>query len=202
MLDQPQIEGIACDLYRAAGFSPDSPVDPLELARGLMGRRAVRFVGDTVLIHHNAAVSRIGTEWRLYLRKGLPDRVRRFSCAHEIGEWFLARQGLADADVEASADALAAAILAPKPFAAQACRRGPRYPQLAKAFGSTESCAALRFGEVTDRPLVLVTARCTRERGAPFPWPADSELRSDARLPGLAKAWLRDDPSRLVVRAG
>lgn len=202
MLDQSAIEGLAGDIYRAAHARPCRPEDPAKLASKLLGSGSVRFVGPEVLRRHNAAVARIGEEWRIYLRSDLDPVTQRFSIAHELAEWFLARHGIDAPEVEHSADAVAAAILVPLRYARAACAaRGPRWKQLAMDFSTTESCAALRYGEVTGHPLALITASSIRERGAPLLWPSDDELRSDTPCPGIKKARLRDDPCRLVASA-
>lgn len=201
MLEQVEIERLVEELYRIAGFDGDEPVAPETLVRVTMGDRALRFVDGSVL-RHNAAVARVGTEWRVYLRRGLPDVTRRFSVAHELSEWFLARlAGVDRTHIEQSADCMAAAVLAPKPYAARVCKkRGGRWRQLALDFGCTESCAALRFGEVTGKPLALATRFTVRERGEPIPWPSLEELQSPGMCPGIRKARLRDDMSRVVAR--
>lgn len=200
MLTQHEIESAAKSLYATAGHDGADPIEPERLAHALLGPRSLRFVDESVLIHHDSALARVGAQWRIYLRKGLTPRLRRFSVAHEIAEWFLVTAGVEDDESEQDADAIAAALLAPLPFASAACEhRGRKWGQLALDFGSTESCAALRYGEVTGRPLLLLTPRCVRERGDPCVWPADDVLRSAKRVPRIARARLRDDSSRLVV---
>src|SRR5262245_27311373 len=163
MQEQREIESFALEVYWEAGFLTETPVEPEKLARKLLGPLSVRFVGFDVLRTHAAALARLGKEWRVYLRKGLPAVERRFCCAHELAEWFLADRCVPDPHPEQSADCLAAALLAPKPFAERACKaRGPQWRQLALDFGTTESCAALRFGEITGRPLALVTPTSVR----------------------------------------
>jgi len=154
-------------------------------------------------MRHSAAVARIGDVWRIYIRSDLTERERNFSIAHELAEWLIARRGLGDADTEQSADAMAAAILVPKPFALKACGvRGAKWSQLARDFRASESCAALRYGEVTGEPLVLLTPRCARERGQPYPWPPNECLKKPGKIPGIRKACLRDDPRRVVALPG
>lgn len=202
MLEQVAIEELADRLYGEAGLRADAPASPFRLAMSLLGERAVRRFRDEDL-RLEAYLARVGGEWRIYLREGLSPVRSRFNLGHEIAEWALRREGIRDGhgmDVESSADALAAALLAPRPFATSACRaRGGSWTQLALDFGCTESCAALRYGEVTGEPLALVTPASIRERGAPAPWPEDSLMRSAAPCPGVVKVRLRDDPNRIVV---
>jgi hypothetical protein len=79
------------------------------------------------------------------------------------------------------------------------------YTKIAQWFVTTETCAALRFGEVTGEPLALISPRAVVVRGDEWVWPDERELRAIARrrvAPGIRKTRLRDDPRRLVLRAG
>lgn len=201
MLEQREIEEAAGAIYRLAGFRAGRPVSPRKLAQALLGAGAVRLVGEEVLRNQHAAVARVGAEWRIYLRRGLAPAVQFFSIGHELAEWFLMRQGVSHAEAELSADGVAAAVLAPLDYAREACAaRGARWGQLALDFGSTESHAALRFGEVTREPLLLMTPTSVRQRGRVAPWPSDRALRGDRPCQGIVRTRLRDDPRRLVVR--
>lgn len=100
------------------------------------------------------------------------------------------------------ADALAAALLAPRQqFLRALGEDGYRLPILARRFETTESCVALRAGEVTGEPMALVAPRSVRVRGAEWTWPTERELRRGS-LPGVRKVSLRTERPRFVLRAG
>lgn len=203
MVRQSEIEAIAEKLYEKAGIKPRGAADPLRLARALLGKDAIKVFRDPAL-RADAYLARVGRQWRIYLRAGLAPEMARFNLGHEIAEWHIATtpalRERADLDLEQLADRVAAALLTPREFATETCKRiGPRWSQLALDFATTESCAALRYGEVLDEPLVLLTPRKERRRGWPWRWPSAAELRADEPCPGVAKAYLRDDPSRIVA---
>ncbi len=106
---------------------------------------------------------------------------------------------------ESKCDALAAALLAPRaPVLAAVARHGFRLPRLARCFGTTESCIALRVGEVTGQPLALITPTAIRLRGGEYSWPNEPRMRElvlSARPIGLRRCRLSDDNERAVLRA-
>lgn len=196
-----EIEGMAEDALRGARLTATEQPDPVRLAR--------RVVGSVVQLPANglpraAFLARFNGKMHVCVRGEFPPRALAWSLCHEVAEALLQRRPYRGPDLEAVADRLAAALRAPRLFAERACRaRGPRWSQLAIDFGSTESCAALRYGEVTSAPLALLTSGAARYRGDWFEdAPSEAELRSARPLKGLVKAALRDDPSRAVFRAG
>lgn len=204
-MDAGDIEGTAEAMYRAAGLDPREGASPLALARGLLGPGAVRS-------YHAASLPGDGSlAWlegkpRIYIRAKLPPVRRNFAVCHELAEWCLTLARYQEPDVEQIANALAAALLAPRQRFLRALREdGRSLPLLAQHLGTTESCAALRLGETTDLPLALVApSRPVRLRGAEFAWPDEDAIRrmaSGRAAPGLAKTKLRDDPRRVVLAA-
>lgn len=187
------------DIYRAAGLACDEPAPPTVLVEKVLGPNSIRLVPRHALPGFGAA-ARVGAIWRIYLVESAPDTVRRFVTLHELSHVVLG-----SAASEQQCDALAAALLAPRPAFLRALRaRGARLPALARVFGTTQSCVGLRLGEVTEQPTALVDARSVRIRGAEYSWPSESQLRALAagsRLPGLKKARLSDDRTRAVLRA-
>lgn len=209
MLKQEEVERIAVQLYREAGFDGEEPIPPPRLARAILGSNAVRLIEQRA-IRGPAVLARVGSEWRIYVREDLDAQQRLFCVAHELGELAMHREGLLDdkgVDPEDASDRIAAALIAPRPAARAAYKKKPAgwqghpeaWAQLALAFNSSESCAALRYSEATGTPLILLTPKVIRRRGDWMPWPAEHELRSEASHPGIVKARLRDDPQRLVV---
>lgn len=202
MGEQLELEGIAEAAYQEAALDPDRPHVP-RLARALLGASAIQR-GPRPL-HTTAALVRVGDDWRIVLRRGLPTTYALFAIAHELGHWLLGRHGLHVEDEERAADYLGGALLAPR-RAFMAARRlvGEDLTALADAFATTETGAALRLGEVTGKPLAVVAPSMVRVRGPKeWAWPDESTLRRWARRPApwLRKTILVDDPRRVVLDA-
>lgn len=198
-------DGIAESLYRSAKLDPAEPCSPLRLATTLLGERCVRSVPPRAL-PGDACLARINSSWRIYLSSAATPERSRFAVCHELAHWALGIGSESDAD-EQVCDALAACLIAPRAaFAAALTRTGEAFRPLARSFVCTESCMALRVGEVTGKSLALVTPLNVRVRGTSWSWPPETELRRIAgartSLPGIRRARLRDDPRRIVVRAG
>lgn len=204
-LERDAFEGEAARIYLAARLDPTLPAVPAELVRRLLGPSALRVLPKQWVTH--GSLARIGAEWRIYLRHGLPAPQARFIALHELSHW-----ALGPGATEDECDQLAARLLAPRPAVERALREVWRpgielaavYERLGEWFGCTHSFAAMRLGEVAGGALALVTPTRVRVRGADYAWPSEQELRGLAkakRLPGLMKARLRDDPARVVIRA-
>lgn len=197
-IDVVAIEVEAARLYRVAGLDYWRGAAVGELVRGLLGGDALRTAPASAL-PADGVIARVHGRWFIYVREGLRDA--RFVALHELAHWALGAGA-----TETECDRLAAALLAPRPAFDRAIRElGPRrsYTGLARWFGSTETAAALRYGEVTGEPLVVVAPASVRVRGAAYSWPSEPELRGlvkERRLPGLSKATLRDDPLRVALR--
>lgn len=197
-MDLADIEGEAEAIYRAAGFDSDEQAPSVALARRLLGPEAIRnSFADR--LPGNGALVRVGNDWRIYIRAGAEVRVKRFVLLHELAHWALGARA-----TEEDCDALAAALLVPRrAFIRHLRSTGVALPRLARVFSTTESCVALRLGEATDQPLVLVAPRSVRVRGREWSWPNEESLRALARghAPGLKKTRLREDSRRVVLRA-
>jgi hypothetical protein len=195
--DREAIEREAAAIFRAARADPAKPPPPQTLVTRLLGIGSVRVVPASVL-PVGGAIARVGDRWRVYLRAGIPSRQARFTVLHELAHWALGSSATED-----ECDALAARLLAPREaFELAMKREGKSFTRLARWFGCTETFAALRYGEVTDEPLVVVAPASVRIRGREWSWPAEQELRGlvkARRLPGLRKARLRDDPRRVAL---
>jgi hypothetical protein len=109
--------------------------------------------------------------WQIWVSRRLGDPERRFAVLHELGEWWLGRLAFAGAEREGTADRIAAALAAPRArFRPLAERVGFDPPALARHFAATQTCLALRFGEVTGRPVLVVDRAQAWARGDPFVW--------------------------------
>jgi hypothetical protein len=194
MLINGEIEATAQRLLREAGLPVTERPNPDQLARRLLGS-PVRLVPPHVL-RREAALARVSGQWWVFLRSDLAGERRAFALLHEVAHWAIGATAAED-----RCDALAAAMLAPRPAFLQALERHGSLQTLARAFATTESCVALRLGEATGRPLALVTPSSVRLRGAAYSWPSERDLRSRTALPGIKRARLRDDRTRAILTA-
>jgi hypothetical protein len=194
------VEREAEGVYRVARCDPREGARPIDLVRALLGPAAVASVPFR-LVSGGGALVRYRGQFKIYIRRGLPPAHARFTVLHELAHFVLGERATED-----ECDALAARLLAPRPAFERALREtGPSYTRLARWFGCTETFAALRYGEVTDEPLVVVAPANVRIRGRSYSWPSEPELRGLAKarsLRGISKARLRDDPVRVAMRAG
>lgn len=193
-------EGAARWIYERAGIDPGDPPGPSQVARAL-GLKVATAPKRGAWGH--GCLVRIGSRWSIWLAPQLPEEHRAFAIAHEIAEW-AHRMRSTPAD-EPLCDATAAAVLAPRAvFAAQLERGEPDFSSLAAAFRTTESCVALRLGEVTGRPLALVSPGLVRVRGDDWSWPDADAVRGATKAPerhGLTLVRLTDDRRRVVLLA-
>ncbi len=188
-------------LYRRAGKDPRRPARMVVLAKRLLGDSAVQYVPDCAL-PGDAAFARVNGAPRIFVREGLPQSRLRFAVAHELAHWAL---GIGSETLvnESVCDALAAALVAPRDaFRFAVLNEGASFRALGEKFGASESCMALRIGEVFRAPLALVTPKVVRTRGDGFHWPDDSEIRAIAKVPkpGLRRVAIGDDVRRVVLR--
>lgn len=202
-LDSADIEGEAESLYRSAGIDAGTPAPAVWLATELLGQGCV--VGIHALQQPGGGcLVRVSGQARIYFRHRLPPERRDFVVAHELAHWALGDRAGEELETEQACDALAAALIAPRrAFLKLVQKHGARFTLLARAFATTESLVALRFGETTFEPLALVAPRSVRVRGAAYSWPSEPALREIAARakPGLRKTALLDDVRRLVLRA-
>jgi hypothetical protein len=200
-MDWADIEQTAQLVYKVAGVDADQ--------RGAL-RALAKALGARVFTVHAASLPRDGAlDWssgqpRIFLRQGINRARHDFALAHELAELLLAKEFYEGDDAEEFANALGAALLAPRQLFLRVLRRAPDFRSIAQELHQTESFAALRYGETTWTPLVLVAPQSVRVRGGEFVWPEESELRRLAKreIPGLARTSLQDDPRRVVLAAG
>lgn len=200
-LDHRTLDSIAEARYDRAGLDPAAP-HVGHLIGALLGPKALTFGRRPV--SGPAALHRVGGEYRIAVSAALPRHDALFFASHELAHWVLRDEGLDDED-EAAADYLGAAFLAPRRAFLLALGDGLTIADLAARFGLTETGAALRIGETTGRPLVVVAPASVRARGSEsWVWPPEPTLRRWARRghPGLARARLGDDPRRVVLEGG
>lgn len=188
-------------LYQRAGLDLDDVPAASLLARRLGAQ--VRRVDGVLVRRGDACKVMLHGVVVLCVRRHLTAEALRFAICHELAELRLAELDYREVDVEDVADALGAALACPRDAFRGAVREHGReaYAQLALDFTTSQTCAALRVGEVLDEPLAVVAPRRVRVRGGAYEWPDERELRRCARVatPGLRRAELTDDRRRVVL---
>lgn len=197
------VEGAARSILEAAGYDWDDVPGAVRLAQGL----GVRVVWRELGLCEAAAVDPTpsGIPTTIALRPGLSPVRAAWCIAHELAEIDLATVGYQGEDVERVAEALAAALLMPRP-AVRRVAGTMNVHELARAFGVPETAAALRLAEVGHvEAVAVVTPQTVHVRtDGEFALPPAFELRRIARVgahPGLRKVPLRDQPRRVALVA-
>lgn len=199
LMQRGDFEVLATTLLKDAGMTSDEPVCVVQLVQRTLGPRALRFAPEGVL-PGNGSLVRVGTEWRIYLRKTAPYHLKRFVALHEVAHFVLGTRATED-----ECDQLAAAVLLPRvAFLREHLDRRRRIHTIAQGYGADETCAWLRLAEVTGQPVAVVSPRRVLSRGASTDhWLRSDEAREIAASPrpkGIRRATLRDDPARVVLR--
>lgn len=188
-------ERIADDIRVQAGLCDGSPS---RIARAL----GIDVAYVTGMIDRGG-LAEAGGRWFIGIRRSLPDAYREHTIGHELAHWWARTNGVVD--TEEQADYVGAALQMPRgAFFSVARETACALSDLAVAFGTTETAAALRLGELERAPVAVVAPVQVRVRGPEeWAWPDADTLRRWARngRPGLSKARLRDDRRRVVLRA-
>lgn len=186
-------DAVSSHLHRLASVEDCDPIGPIALARrlGIAVLRAPR--GGQ---HGDAWTSGL----TIFVAPRLPLERLVFAVAHELAEWVVGDS--ASEHTEHLCDAAAAAIIAPRAaFLGWHADVGDDLPALAAAFRVTETCMAMRLGEVTGRPVIVVAPGHAHVRGEPWEWGDIGALRSRDLPRGVERVRLTDDARRIVVSA-
>jgi hypothetical protein len=181
-------ESITNELLRRARLDIGEPVDPRVIIHRLgleLEPRAPR--GCHELIEGNTVYyDPSNPRWIATLFHALGHRAVRFA-GSEIQD-------------ERLVIAVAARLTVPVIAFRRALRAGLGRHSLAQQFGVNETCAALRYGEVTGDPVAIITPRRIYAAGE-WPWPAADVLRRMVRERhrGIRAERMRD-PQRVLVR--
>jgi hypothetical protein len=196
------LERLALEIRNLAGLDDDD----MELAPAI----AMRVLGpDSVVFGLQGTASRLDG-LRIFVPPDHPDL--NFAVAHELAEWGLrdiARFGGTHASKELAANYVAAALLAPPATVRRAhAHFGERLRPLAKAFGLSQTSAALRLAEVLcdERAIVTRSGNVILRSQGSFPWgdvPIVSVAFGHSRWRGVSRAKLRGgiDEGRVALRA-
>lgn len=195
MLD---VDARALRIYTDAGCDIEEPPGPVALAQAL-GLRVVTRLGA-----RGARLVRGRREIMVSSRLA-PDALA-WAVAHEVAEWHLGPPLGDDLERERACDAIAAALLLPYAVFRSVLASSPSVPDslpdISRAFVVPEGVVALRIGEVTGRPLALVTPRNIHLRGSEWRWPDEAGLRqiaSGARSAPLIRWPLSDGRRRTLL---
>jgi hypothetical protein len=198
------VEGEAAWLYTQAKADPLSPPSAERFTKALGIK--LRKVDSRILRSGHGATTFLDDVPTIWIRRHLSAEHQRFVIMHEIAEVHLRRINYRDGDIEHAANAIAGALVAPRPSFREAVREHGElaFEALAHDFTVTQTCAALRLGEVIGTPLAVITPLLVRVRGDDFVWPDEFTLRRLARcqvLTGLRKVALSDEKRRTVLLA-
>lgn len=195
------LEHLAITWLHRADMSADAPPHPAHLAEALFGRECLRLAVDYPEPAGLGKWAMCSGAVHIHVRPGLDVMARRWVVFHEIAEVILWREGVRCREIEAHADSLGAMLRAPSPAFLRAIElHGDKWEQLGLDFVTSQTSAALRYGETTHEPMALVTATSVRLRGRQHAWPSDMRAASLAPSDGLRIESLPDAPNRVLLR--
>lgn len=193
------MEDLGREILRRARCREDAP-EP----GGAVAVAAQLYGGDCIVESARAQTEAELARWQgrtlIVMRKRLSVRRAHFAVARMIARRELEREG-----IKGDEGLLAAFIVAPTP-AVRRCvaSAGLDVHMVADAFAVTQTCAAMRLGEVGETEGVVVTPERVYRRG--LGWVSDDDARrlAMARPRSLAKVALDDEPGRIALfrRAG
>lgn len=170
-----------CDVWR-----------PSRVACAIFGPHAI------ALVPHQAQLGRLVGR-RIYVRAGLPTQIEEWIIGHELGHYALSltgREGL-----EAECDYIGAAIQMRRSiFAARMREVRHDFRTLAIDFATTQTSAAMRVGEISNRPIAVLTPTRVYTRGELAGMAAEHVRRLSA-APDVRKTELTDAPHRTALDA-
>jgi len=202
-LDIQALESDVEKIYRLARSRKRDAWPPSRLAVTILGPTAIALVPGQLQLGRL-----VGSQIRV--RAGLPAAITQWVIGHELAH-FVRGPSCAGPDEETACDYIAAAVqMRWHVFAARLREVGHDYRQLALDFGTTETSAALRIGEVTGRPIAVVLPARVYARGELASMPDDRvRTLAAAPWPGVRKVRITDardertalDATRLLRRA-
>ena len=199
-MDIWDVEGNAAGIFELAKCDPSDPVGPASLIRRILGRDGLEFIDRSKMRTSVAKLCKVNGAFRVYAANGTDDADLAFNLSHELAEWLYWNE--ADNEKERACDALAAALVAPRPAFLRMLRVvGEDFGSLAHAFGSTPTSMAMRLGETTQRPVVVITRTHHFIRGREWRWQPEAELRRIAKAggcPGIKSASLERKRTALL----
>lgn len=202
-MDAADVEGLVIETYERADLDPSEIYSAKRVLRAVLGPGVITRID--FVSSEPAILAWVNGQPRIAVRRSLPEAYQWFYVLHEVGHVVLKRSGYVGDDEERLCDLFAAAAMAPQPALRRLFRsHGYDLELLAAEANSTESWAAMRIAEVMGIPTVLITKQQVRVRGGEWEWGDEAHIRAlakEAERPGLTKARLVDDPSRIVLTA-
>lgn len=176
--DVADVHGDAACFFRSLGFSYD---DDVPGAWALCAAATGAIPAYAPIGRAEAAVAKVHGRYRVFLSRGATTAREAWLIGHELGHTVYNGRVSPGPFLEALCDAFGAAVTCPRrPFVALTRRFGHSPKRLSRLFGVTASCALLRVGETTGRPVVLLTRRPV-VRGDAYAWPEGPQLRDAIR---------------------
>lgn len=150
-------EATARGVMDLAGLDRFSYAAPTWIAQELLGDDAVVQTGLGGIL---ARLLPVGDRWLVEVQRGLPEPIMEWAVGHELAHWFrrssCARVRGVRAEEERICDYAGAALAMPWDAFQRRIRATQSDPQqLALEFGTTPTSAALRIGEIEDRPMAV-----------------------------------------------
>lgn len=212
------VESDVADLYSLCGFELSAPPPWWAILERLFGPDGLDYVP-----RHGSMLGKAELTRRPELVAGItpslpyaclaPDyyvriwaRVRAievgFLAMHEAIEWLKITQGYRREHIEDHCNRAAAGVLMPGPSLTSAIRKAvaqetaesSRFTLLARRYRVTQACAAMRYAEWTDTPLIVYRPhRSPVIRGRLVPWGTEHVIRwmwrTDYLRPGTRRAF-------------
>lgn len=198
MLD---VEAEAVEVRTRANLSSDDLPGSVDLAKAL--GITVRRVDARLIRGSDACSIRLHGRPEIFVAKNLSGVELHWVVAHEVSELHLAEIGYAEPDVELQADALAAALVMPRPIYRVAIEEhGLRPAALARDFLVDQTAAAIRLAEVEAVGMAVVVTPDRVYTRTPDAWPLPDEgaIRRGTlvKIPGVQPIRLTDAHRRIA----
>lgn len=196
-------EALIEEAYARAGVRDEQAVCfPAELIRRRFGEDAIAIVHG---LKQRASVGIVNGKPVFAVRASLSREERRFCLGHELAHIVCNEAGYLGDDIETVCDFIGAGIQTrARPFLRRARAYGAKFEPLAVEFGTTQTWAALRYGETTGAPTAVIGPKSVRVRGSAWEWGSVENVRRIAKCgaEGVERKQLTDDRRRTVLLCG
>lgn len=182
-------------IYRDAGCTTDDPRRPSYLARRILGPEAIVIIPGLPQLARTALR---GKRTFILVRAGLPATIEEWLAGHELIHVYRPNATPGELE-EAICDYGGAALQMPHAVYRQRAQEVERsWAQLAHDFEVTQTSAAMRFGEVENAAVAIVTPRRIYRRG----YDADDKTLRELSInggPGVRRVLLSDSRQRAAL---
>lgn len=199
-VDPCELEWEVSEIYRAAGLDPSEPASARKLAGCLLGPHAVESCARLDRAHYAI----VDGAPLIRIPRGLPPVVEEMKLFHELCEyWWRARDC---ENKEQVMDLFAYMLRMPRDgFRRWSRVVGCNPALLSQPFRSSQTAVMLRWGEVHNRSVVVVTPAGARARGPEIEVPDVRTLRGIVKakaLDGLEEVRITDRKDSFAVLVG